>query len=120
MEQLKNAEDQVKKFEIEYPELALKFKELQKEQYGIFAKKMLSYGLSNIGVGIENVQTDEQKYLSLSGCWYRMNDKIQRLKQLVLLKKDNPLDDEPVEDAYQDLAIYSLICLVVKSGYWKK
>lgn len=116
----KSAEDLVKKFEEEYPELANEFKCIQEDQYDTFAKKMLSYGLSNIGVGSERVETNEQKYLSLAGCWYRMNDKIQRLKQLVLLQKDNPLEDEPVEDAYMDLSVYSIICLIVKGGYWRK
>ncbi len=110
----------VNEFEIEYPALAEEFRKLQIQQYETFAKKMLSYGLSNIGVGNEDVNTPEKKYLSLAGCWYRMNDKIQRLKQLVLLKKDNPLEDEPVEDAYNDLSVYSIICLLVKSGFWRR
>jgi hypothetical protein len=47
-------------------------------------------------------------------------DKMQRLKQLVLLNKTNSLDDEPVEDAYVDLSNYSIIALLVKAGKWKK
>lgn len=105
---------------MQFPTLSSEFKNIQNEQYETFARKMLSYGLANIGVGSENVQTDEQKYLSLVGCWYRMGDKIQRLKQLIVLRKNNPLEDEPVEDAYKDLSVYSIICLLVKGGYWKR
>ena len=81
---------------------------------------MLSYGLTNIGVGNENVQTEEQKYLSSAGIWYRVNDKIQRLKNLVLLRKRNPLEDEPVVDAWKDLSVYGIIAQIVDKGFWKK
>lgn len=106
-------------FEMEYPELSKGFKEIQAQQYDTFARKMLSYGLHNISVGT-NLETEAERQLSLTGIWFRMNDKIQRLKQMVLLKKDNPLDNEPVEDAFQDLSVYGIICLLVKSGKWKK
>ncbi len=106
-------------FEQEYPELSQAFKQIQQEQYETFGKKMLSYGLHNISVGT-NLETEQEKSLSLTGIWFRVNDKIQRLKQMVLLKKDNPLDNEPIEDAYMDLSVYGIISLLVKSGKWKK
>lgn len=106
-------------FEQEYPVLAEEFKKIQQDQYDIFARKMLSYGLGNISVGT-NLETEAEKHLSLTGIWFRMNDKIQRLKNLVLLQKKNPLDDEPVEDAYKDLSVYGIICLLVRSGKWRK
>lgn len=106
-------------FEREYPIIASNFRRLQAEQYDTFAKKMLSYGLHNISVGT-NLETEQEKHLALTGIWFRMNDKIQRLKQLVLLRKDNPLEDEPVEDAWKDLSVYGLICLLVKKDLWKK
>jgi hypothetical protein len=106
-------------FENEYPELAEGFKEIQKEQYELFARKMLSYGLGNITMG-SNLQTKEEVNLSLTAIWIRSMDKMQRLKQLVLLNKTNALDNEPVEDAYIDLSNYSIIALLVKAGKWKK
>jgi hypothetical protein len=112
--------ERIREFEAEYPHLADTFKNIQEEQYATFAKKMLSYGLGNIGVGSENVQTDEQKYLSAAGIWYRVNDKIQRLKNLVLLRKRNPLEDEPVVDAWKDLSVYGIIAQIVDLGFWKK
>lgn len=105
--------------ETTYPELFQEFKKIQEEQYKTFVKKMNSYGLHNISVGT-NLETEEEKHLALTGIWFRVNDKVQRLKQLVLLKKNNPLQDEPVEDAYQDLSVYGIICLLVKSGKWHK
>jgi hypothetical protein len=111
--------DPVLDFEIEYPELAEGFKVIQKEQYELFARKMLSYGLGNIAMG-SNLETKEDVNLSLTAIWIRSMDKMQRLKQLVLLKKNNPLDNEPVEDAYTDLSNYSIIAMLVKAGKWKK
>lgn len=106
-------------FEKEYPELAEGFKAIQKEQYELFARKMLSYGLGNIAMG-SNLDTKEEVNLSLTAIWIRSMDKMQRLKQLVLLNKQNSLDNEPVEDAYIDLSNYSIIALLVKAGKWKK
>lgn len=106
-------------FEAEYPELTEGFKAIQKEQYELFARKMLSYGLGNIAMG-SNLQTKEDVNLSLTAIWIRSMDKMQRLKQLVLLNKTNSLDNEPVEDAYIDLSNYSIIALLVKAGKWKK
>ena len=38
-------------FEQLYPELAEEFKQIQKEQYNLFAGKMMDYGLGNIALG---------------------------------------------------------------------
>lgn len=105
--------------EREYPILTEEFREIQKRQYDLFCAKMLSYGLGNIAVGT-NLETPEEKRLSETGIWFRMNDKIQRLKQLVLLKVENPLVDEGIEDAYKDLSVYGIIAQIVRKGSWKK
>jgi hypothetical protein len=106
-------------FEREYPIIAENFKRIQEEDYTLFAKKMLSYGLGNISVNTQ-LANEAEINLSLTGIWFRTNDKMARLKQLVLLKKDNPLEDEPVEDAYKDLSVYGIISRLVKGGFWKK
>jgi hypothetical protein len=107
------------RFEDEYPHIANEFKKIQKEQYELFARKMLSYGLGNIAMG-SNLDTKEDVNLSLTAIWIRSMDKMQRLKQLILLNKQNTLDNEPVEDAYVDLSNYSIIALIVKAGKWIK
>lgn len=111
--------DIITKFEQEYPAIAENFKRLQQEQYQLFATKMLNYGLDNIAVGTD-LSDESKKNLSLTGIWFRSNDKMQRLKQLVLLNKDNPLSNESIEDSYKDLSVYSLIALLVKSDNWRK
>ena len=43
-------------------------------QYETFCKKQRNYGPGNISVGSELVTKDDVK-LSLTGLWFRMNDK---------------------------------------------
>jgi len=108
----------IEMLEKEYPIIADNFKRIQEEDYQIFASKMISYGMNNISVGT-NLDTPEEVKLSLTGIWFRTNDKIQRLKQMVLLGKPD-LVGEPIEDAYLDLSVYGIISRLVKGGFWKK
>ena len=48
-----------------------------------------------------------------------MNDKIQRLKQLVLLNEKAKVKTESVKDTFQDLSIYGIIAQIVKNKQWK-
>lgn len=104
-------------FEQQQPELTAEFRRIQEEQYKTFCQKMISYGLYNISVGT-NLETEKEKLLSLTGIWFRMNDKIQRLKQLLILKEENHLDNEPVEDAWKDISVYSIISQIVNNDKW--
>jgi hypothetical protein len=70
----------IRDFEKLYPELAEEFQAVQKEQYELFAAKMMDYGLSNISLG-SDLSTKEDRDLSLTGIWLRCNDKINRLKK---------------------------------------
>ena len=56
------------------------------EMYVTFCKKQRNYA-RNISVGTD-LKSDDDIKLSLVGLWFRMNDKIQRLKQLVLGQPD--------------------------------
>ena len=42
----------IQDFEKIYPELSEEFQAIQKEQYELFAAKMMDYGLSNISLGL--------------------------------------------------------------------
>ena len=79
---------------------------------------MLDYGKGNISVG-SNLDTPEEEKVALTGLWFRMNDKIQRLKQLVLLSKEAKVTTESVKDTFQDLSIYGIIAQIVKNKQWK-
>ena len=104
--------------EKEYPEMTERFKELQAEQYELFCKKQHDYGSSNISVGTR-LETEEEINLSLTGIWFRMNDKIQRIKNL-LMKGRKSAVDESIEDAFLDLSNYGIMATLVKEQKWGK
>ena len=49
-----------------------------------------------------------------------MNDKIQRLKTLLMGNRDNAVEGEPMEDAYLDVSNYGIMATIVKNGKWGK
>ena len=107
--------DAVRYIEEEYPETAKSFKAIQKEQYELFCKKQMDYGPKNISVGTD-LKTDEDVKLSLTGLWFRINDKIERLKQLVVF--DKAAQNEPMIDAFSDLSVYGIIAQIVHRKKW--
>jgi hypothetical protein len=111
--------DTVKQLEKEYPIIAEEFKEILLAQYELFSQKMLSYGMGNISMG-SNLETKDEVKFSLTSIWIRMNDKMNRLKNLVLLGNKNPLDNEPTMDSWIDLTNYGIIAQIVSKGKWKK
>ena len=108
----------VDQMEEEWPEMTKEFKRLQREQYELFCKKQHDYGPGNISVGT-TLQTDEEIHLSLTGLWFRMNDKIQRWKTLLLSGRETAVG-EPLEDAYLDVSNYGIMATIVKNGKWGK
>ena len=101
-----------------YPDIYKAYEQITIEQFHLFARKMLDYGKGNISVG-SNLDTPEEEKVALTGLWFRMNDKIQRLKQLVLLSKEAKVTTESVKDTFQDLSIYGIIAQIVKNKQWK-
>ena len=108
----------VDQMEEEWPKMTTEFKRLQREQYELFCRKQHDYGPGNISVGT-TLQTDEEIHLSLTGLWFRMNDKIQRLKTLLLSGRETAVG-EPLEDAYLDVSNYGIMATIVKNGKWGK
>jgi hypothetical protein len=64
--------------------------------------------------------TPEEIKLSLTGLWFRMNDKIQRLKTLLMGDRDNAVEGEPMEDAFLEEGDYGIMATIVKNGKWGK
>lgn len=106
-------------FEKIYPELAKEFKQIQKEQYDLFAGKMLDYGLGNIALG-STLEEEEDIQLSLTGVWLRCNDKINRLKNMLKRKGKSYVTDEPMIDSFIDISNYGIIAQLVMRNKWKK
>ena len=109
----------VEVMEREWPEMTDEFKKIQREQYDLFLHKQHDYGPGNISVGTQ-LQTEEEVHLSLTGLWFRMNDKIQRLKNLLMNKRESAVEGEPMEDAYLDVSNYGIMAVIVKHGKWGK
>jgi hypothetical protein len=111
--------DIVTLMEQEWPEMTKEFQRLQHEQYVLFLHKQHDYGPGNISVGTQLATPDEIK-LALTGLWFRMNDKIQRLKTLLMSGRDNAVEGEPMEDAFLDVSNYGIMATIVKNGKWGK
>ena len=100
-----------------YPELTQEYKKIMMEQYIIFCKKHRNYGTGNVNVGT-NLETDADVKLSLTGLWFRMNDKINRLKQLIVLGEPDTVG-ESAKDTFQDLSVYGIIAQIVQQKKFK-
>ena len=109
----------VEVMEREWPEMTDEFKKIQREQYDLFLHKQHDYGPGNISVGTQ-LQTEEEVHLSLTGLWFRMNDKIQRLKNLLMNRRESAVEGEPMEDAFLDVSNYGIMATIVKHGKWGK
>ena len=101
-----------------YPEMMAEYKRIMYEQYETFCKKQRNYGPGNISVGT-TLQTKDDIKLSLTGLWFRINDKIQRLKQMVILGQPDEVG-ESVQDTFADLSVYGIIAQIVQNGKWGK
>jgi hypothetical protein len=108
----------VKQVEEMYPEMTDEFKAIMFTQYELFCKKQLNYGPSNISVGT-SLETNDDVKLSLTGLWFRMNDKINRLKQLVVFGQPDKVG-ESINDTYMDLSVYGIIAQIVSNKKWAK
>ena len=115
----KSKENIITMMDKEWPEMTAEFRRLQREQYELFLHKQHDYGPGNISVGTM-LQTPEEVKLSLTGLWFRMNDKLQRVKTLLMTGRESAVKDEPLEDAYLDVSNYGIMATIVKNGKWGK
>ena len=113
-----NEVDAISYIEKTYPETAKEFQKLQYEQWATFCQKQMDYGPSNIAMGTD-LRTKEDRRLSKIGLIVRINDKIQRLMNLVV-KHNRDAQNEPVMDAFKDLSVYGIIAQIVDNGKWGK
>ena len=108
-----NDTDVIKYIDKTYPEMSKRFKEILEEEWKLFCRKQYDYGSSNITLG-ENMDTKE-------GLWFRMNDKINRLKNIIIKNNGkNAVKNETYLDAFIDLSIYGIIAQLVSEAKWGK
>ena len=114
-----DTQDVVRYMERTYPEMTGEFLAIQQEQYELFCKKQYDYGPQNIAVGTI-LKTPEDIKLSLLGIWFRMNDKIERLKTLLMRDDNHAVENESVIDSFSDISNYGVMAKVVAKGKWAK
>jgi hypothetical protein len=101
-----------------YPIMMEEYKRIMWDQYETFCKKQRNYGPGNISVGTDLSSSDDIR-LSLTGLFFRLNDKIQRIKQLVVFGQPDEVG-ESVQDTFQDLSVYGIIAQIVQNKKWGK
>ena len=111
--------DVVGYMETKYPEMTKEFRKIQQEQYELFLHKQYDYGPQNVAVG-SLLKTKADIKLSLLGLWFRIQDKTERIKTLLMRDKENSVQDEPVVDSYNDISVYGVMAQVVSRGKWAK
>ena len=111
--------DVIEYMEKTYPQMTSEFKKIQRDQYELFCRKQYDYGPQNIAVGTILKTADDIK-LSLLGIWFRINDKVERIKTLLMRDGKNSVQDEPVTDSFSDVSNYGVMAQVVARGKWAK
>jgi len=101
----------------EYPLIYKAYKDISDEQFELFAKKHLDYGMGNVAAGTQLVNQEETDF-ALVGLWYRISDKVNRWKNMIL--SNRKAQNESLIDTFQDLSNYGIIAQIVQKGLWKK
>ncbi|MDC6464849.1 hypothetical protein PQZ39_00295 [bacterium] len=101
----------------EYPTIYSGYMAVMEEQLELFSKKHLDYGMSNISAGT-SLSNKEERDFALAGLWYRMSDKINRWKNLIVSSRGP--QNETIIDTFQDVCNYAIIAQLVERNQWKK
>ena len=102
--------------EREYPTIYNAYKEIVDEQFELFAKKHLDYGMGNISAGTQLVNKEETDF-AMTGLWYRLSDKINRWKNMII--SGRKAQNETLIDTFQDITNYGIISQIVYKDLWK-
>ena len=101
----------------EYPHIYAGYMDIVEEQLELFSKKHLDYGMHNITAGT-SLATKDKREFALTGLWYRISDKINRWKNLIISSRVP--NNETIIDTFQDIVNYGIIAQLVERGLWKK
>jgi len=100
----------------EYPTIYNAYQEIVEEQFELFARKHLDYGMHNVSAGTNLENSDEVEF-AMTGLWYRLSDKINRWKNMII--SGRKAQNETLIDTFQDVTNYGIIAQLVKRGLWK-
>ena len=106
--------DYTKIIKDKYPQTMKKFEEINKNQIELFSQKQHDYGSGNISM-------NGNKELSLLALAVRMNDKVQRMLNILYNNKGQvAVDDEALVDTFRDISIYGIIGQILYDDLWGK
>ena len=100
----------------EYPTIYNGYQSIIDEQFELFARKHLDYGMHNVSAGT-NLDTPDEVEFAMTGLWYRLSDKINRWKNMII--SGRKAQNETLIDTFQDVTNYGIIAQLVKRGLWK-
>jgi|TARA_R110001592_G_scaffold56015_1_gene170993 hypothetical protein len=100
----------------EYPTIYDGYQEVMDEQFELFAKKHLDYGMHNVSAGT-NLETADEVEFAMTGLWYRLSDKINRWKNMII--SGRKAQNETLIDTFQDVTNYGIIAQLVSRGMWR-
>lgn len=110
--------DVVTEMEKKFPVMTAEFKKIQQSQYELFCAKQSNYGPDNISMG-STLEREEDRKLSLQGLFFRINDKVNRYKQMIMFGSKDAVG-ESLDDTFKDISVYGIIAQLVQSGKWGK
>ena len=64
-----------------------------------------------------NLDTPDEVEFAMTGLWYRLSDKINRWKNMII--SGRKAQNETLIDTFQDVTNYGIIAQLVKRGLWK-
>lgn len=108
----------VLEIEEKFPTMTAEFKRIQTEQYELFCRKQSNYGPDNISMG-STLEREQDRKLSLQGLFFRINDKVNRYKQMIMFGSNDAVG-ESLDDTFKDISVYGIIAQLVQSGKWGK
>lgn len=100
----------------EYPTIYNAYRDVVDEQFVLFCKKHLDYGMHNITAGT-NLDSNDEVEFAMTGLWYRLSDKINRWKNMII--SGRKAENETLVDTFQDITNYGIIAQLVQKGKWK-
>ena len=100
----------------EYPTIYNGYQSIVDEQFELFARKHLDYGMHNVSAGT-NLENPDEVEFAMTGLWYRLSDKINRWKNMIISGRRD--QNETLIDTFQYVINYCVISQLVKRGMCK-
>ena len=72
--------------------------------------------MHNVSAGT-NLDTQDETEFAMTGLWYRLSDKINRWKNMII--SGRKAQNETLIDTFQDVTNYGIIAQLVSRGMWK-